>query len=82
MPGGSFCRADLEIRLSWEPRSYWMLIEDEPVSTDSTRGIDLLDPSLESVKDEVWLLCTHACRLRGIPLCSHPMGHTLEALLW
>ena len=43
--------ADLEIRLNWEPRSYWMPIEDEPVSTDSTRGIDLLDPSLETVKD-------------------------------
>ena len=54
--GGRFCKADLEIRLNLEPRSYWMPIEDESVSTDSTRGIDLLDHSLETVKDGVWSL--------------------------
>ena len=43
MSGGMSCRADLEIRFNWEPRSYWVPIEDEPVST---RGMDLLDPSL------------------------------------
>ena len=70
-----------------------MLIEDEPVSTDSTRGIDLLDPSLETVKDGVldpslemvkdgvWSLCMNTCRLRGTPSCLHPMGHTLDAQL-
>ena len=82
MLGSRFRRADLEIRLNWEPRSYWMLIEDELVSTYSTRGIDLSDPSLETVKDGVWSLCMHACWWRGTPLCSHPMGHTLDAPLW
>ena len=79
--GGRFRRADLEIRLNWEPRSYWMPIEDEPVSTDSTRGIDLLDPSLETVKDGVWSLGMHTCQLTGSPSCKHPMGHTLDAPL-
>ena len=54
MSGGSFYKVDLVIRLNWEPRSYLMSIKYEPVSTDSTRGIDLLDPSLETVKDGVW----------------------------
>ena len=69
MSGGSFFWEGLEIRLNWEPRSYCMAIEDEPVSTDSTRGIDLLDPSVETVKDGVRLLCTRTCWLRGTPSC-------------
>ena len=48
VPGSSFFRVDLEIRLSWEPRSYWMPIEDEPVFTDSTRGMDLLELTLDT----------------------------------
>ena len=49
-----------------------MPIEDEPVSTDSTRGMDLSDPSLETVKDGVWLLCMHMLVERSsIMLKSH-----------
>ena len=78
MSGGSSCREDLEIRLYWEPMSYWMPIEDEPVSKDSTRGIDLLDPSLETVKDGVWLLCSvHACMSveRSFIVFTSPAAH-------
>ena len=75
MSGGSFCRVELEIRLNWEPRSYWMPIEDEPVSTDSTRGINLLDPSLEMVMDGVWLLCMHALVERDSIVFTYHGGH-------
>ena len=61
--GHRFCRADLEIRLIWESKSYWMPIEDESVSMDSNRGMDLLDPSLETVKEGD--LCLQALRLKG-----------------
>ena len=60
MSEGRLCRADLEIRLIWEPRSYWMLIEDELVSMDSTRGMDLLFPNCERVKEGALLLCLQA----------------------
>ena len=76
--GGRFHRTDLEIRLNWEPRSYWMPIEDEPVSTDSTSGMDLLEPTLETVTVGVWLLCMQARRWTGIPSCMHPLVHTLD----
>ena len=60
--GGRSRRADLEIRLNWEPSSYWMPIEDEPISMDSTRGMDLLDPNLETVKNGVSSLCLQVTR--------------------
>ena len=60
MSEGRLCRADLEIRLIWEPKSYWMLIEDEPVSMDSTRGIDLLFPNLVTMKDGALSSCLQA----------------------
>ena len=42
--------------------------EDDSVSMDSTRGIDLLDPSLETVKDRALSLCLQALRFKGNPL--------------
>ena len=58
--GYRFCRVDLEIRLMWEPKSYWLPNEGESVSMDSTRGMDLLDPSLKMVKDGALPLCLQA----------------------
>ena len=78
MSGGRFHKADLEIRLNWEPRSYWMPIVDEPVSMDSTRGMDLLDPSLETVKDGASSLCLQAAPWRGNPSWVHPLVQILE----
>ena len=60
VPGASFFRVDLEIRLNWEPRSYWMPIEDEPVFTDSTKGMDLSDPTLETETVGASSLCLQA----------------------
>ena len=78
VPGSRVFRVDLEIRLSWDPRSYWMPIEDELVFTDSTRGMDLSEPTLDTVKVGVWLLCMQALMWTGIPSCMHPLVHTLE----
>ena len=79
MSGGRSRRADLKIRLNWEPRSYWMLIEDEPISMDSIRGIDLLDPSMETGKDGVSSLCLQAAaQCRGSPSWVHPLVQILE----
>ena len=69
VPGASFFRVDLEIRLNWEPRSYWMPIEDEPVFTDSTRGMDLSELTLDTETVGVWLLCIQARRWTGNPSC-------------
>ena len=69
VPGASFFRVDLEIRLNWEPMSYWMPIEDEPVFTDSTRGMDLSELTLDTETVGVWLLCIQARRWTGKPSC-------------
>ena len=76
MSGGRLCRADLEIRFIWEPKSYWMPIEDEPVSMVSTRGMDLLFPNLETVKEGALLLCLQAAWCIGCPLGKQPLEHT------
>ena len=65
MSEGRSGRGELEIWLNWEPRSYWILIEDEFVSMDSTRGMDLLGPSLEMVKDGASSLCLQSALWRG-----------------
>ena len=57
---GRSCNLDLEIRLNWLPLSYWMRLDNEPISRDSTRGMDLSDLSLEIVKDRALLLCLQA----------------------
>ena len=77
MLGGRLCKADLEIRLFWEPKSYGMPIEDEPVSMDLTRGMDLLFPNLETGKEGTSLLCLQAAWCKGCPLCKQPLEHTL-----
>ena len=48
----------------------------------STRGIDLLEPTLDTETVGVWLLCMQARWWTGSPSCLHPLGHTLEAPLW
>ena len=68
-PGASFSRVDLEIRLNWEPMSYWMPIEDEPVFTDSSRGMDLSELTLDTDMVGVWLLFIQARRWTGKPSC-------------
>ena len=55
---GRSCSEDLEIRLNWH--SYRMSINDEPMPMDSSRGMDLLGPSLEIVKDRASSLCLQA----------------------
>ena len=59
-------------------KTYWMLIEDEPISMDSTRGTDLLDPSLETVKERVSSLYLQAAQWRGSPSRVNPLVQILK----
>ena len=55
-----------------------MLIEDEPISMDLTRRMDLLDPSLEMVKDGAPSLCLQAAQWRGNPSWMHTLVQILK----
>ena len=75
MLGGRFRKADLEIRLNWEPRSYWMPIEDEPVSTDSigsqlgdSKGWDVVYARMLVERDSI-MFTSHGAHL-GCAYCS------------
>ena len=50
------------------------------LSNDSIMGIDLSDPTLETVMEGVLSLCLHAAQFKGCPLCMHPLEHDLEVL--
>ena len=54
-----------------------MPIEDEPISIDSTRGMDLLDPSLERVKDgasSLYSIVVQGKPVVGAVLKADPVG--------
>ena len=58
-----------------------MPIEDEPISIDSTRGMDLLDPSLERVKDgasSLYSIVVQGKPVVGAVLKADPVGVVQE----
>ena len=70
--------ADLEMRLSWQPVSYWIPTFVRPRFKVSTKGTDWLAPTLGTVTKWAWLLCMQALLFTGTPCCKHPLVHTLE----
>ena len=62
MEVGRAWRADWEIKLSWQPVSYWIPREDNHSGMFSTRGMDLSEPNLEMERVGAWLLCMQARR--------------------
>ena len=62
MDVGRAWRAYWEIKLSWQPVSYWIPREDDPSGMFSTSGMDLSEPTLEMETVGAWLLCMQVGR--------------------
>ena len=58
--GGIVLSTDLEIKLSWQPVSYWIPRVSAPRETFSTSGIDLSETTLDTETESVLSLCLQA----------------------